>query len=194
MKSSFSELDVVPQDIERDAGRLLDVAMWCLGQDVRYPGGNLLVRFGCLREPLPLGREGTSAYSAPLHGARTLTLWGFGALVRQTQSPSGVFFRRDLLRPKLVALDRVAWPVFERAALGELRTPEGDAEILLARSAAAALTGWLGAYEAWVARELGCSYRGELLSRRRKRPPCAAEALPGAWQRFATRLLAVEAP
>ncbi|RKH08533.1 hypothetical protein D7X74_31380, partial [Corallococcus sp. CA047B] len=53
---------VLPCDVRRDGDRLFDVAMWCLGQDVRCPDGNVLLRHGLVREPRPEGVEGQSAY------------------------------------------------------------------------------------------------------------------------------------
>jgi len=194
----MSRLEAIPRELEQEGGRLLDVAMWCIGQDVRHPDGNLLVRRGCARDALPKGSVGTSAYSAALAGGATLTLWGFGALLVPAGRAQAVFFERALLRPQLVNMRHVSWPLFETAALGPLRPPVDVAEARLARLSAAALAAWLSEYEAWLAGEVGTAYRSSLLARRHKRPPCSAEALPQAWQRLAVRLLstteALEAP
>ncbi|WNG48777.1 hypothetical protein F0U60_35180 [Archangium minus] len=186
-----SLLHALPQDVRRDGERLFDISMWCIGRDVSHTD-NLLLRRGLSRERIPAGQQGTSAYSGALPGGGALTLWGFGALCRVCGE--SVYVPRDGFTPFLVEEGRVAWPVFQAAALGTPREPVTPGECSAARAAVASLAEWLAGYEEWVVSLLGSGWRHECLAARRKAPAVPVEMLAAEWRRLAERVEALERP
>lgn len=181
---------VLPMDLRRDAERLFDVTMWCLGKDVTCPEGNLLLRRGLTRTPRPEGQQGCSAYTFVLPGGGALTLWGFGVLC--DEGDEAVYIPRDGFAPQLVDVASVEWPVFQAAGLGTPREPFTFEERRMARAAAVTLAEWLARHEEWVASTLGAPWRRACLAERRKASPVRAEELEAAWWRLATRIRALE--
>ncbi|MGX6450126.1 hypothetical protein ACVU7I_18970, partial [Patulibacter sp. S7RM1-6] len=129
---------------------LLEVQFWLMGRDVERPDGNLLLRLGFVREPVPPGRKGSSRYRRREPDGGVL-LWTCGLLL----DARGV--RCLLVRGHPPAVASVE------------RTPDiyGTAEVLalLQRSPAsppAATTRalrWLADYEAAVLRAAGVGHR-----------------------------------
>ncbi len=177
-----------PRDVLREGERLFDVSLWCLGRDVGHEG-NLLLRHGLVRERIPVGQQGTSAYSGVLSGGGALTLWGFGALCRLCGE--AVYVPRDGFAPLLVDEAGVRWPVFQAAGLGIPRPPSSLSECQAARAAVVALARWMAGYEEWVVSLAGSSWRHECLAARRKASPVPVEALASAWGRLAERVTAL---
>jgi hypothetical protein len=184
-----SLLHVLPNDLRREGERLFDLSMWCLGRDVTH-AGNLLLRRGFTREGIPVGQQGTSAYSGALPGGGTLTLWGFGALCRVRGE--SIYVPRDGFAPVLVDEGRMTWPVFHSAGLGVPREPRTPLERSAARAAVASLAGWLAGYEEWVVELVGAGWRHECLAMRRKAPAVPVELLAAAWRRLAGRVETLE--
>lgn len=180
---------LLPCDVRRDGDRLFDVAMWCLGQDVRCPDGNVLLRHGLVREPRPPGVEGQSAYQGRLADGGRLTLWGFGALC--DMCGAAIFVPRDGFVPRWV--ERTCGSVFRVEDVGPRRDAASGAERRAARAGLALLADWLAEYEAWVARDVGLAWRRECLAARRKASPIPAEELSNAWRRMAVRVRATDA-
>ncbi|QRK07724.1 hypothetical protein JQX13_48380 [Archangium violaceum] len=184
-----SLLHALPLDVRRDGERLFEISMWCIGRDVSHTD-NLLLRRGLTRERIPAGQQGTSAYSGALPGGGAFTLWGFGALCRVCGE--SVYVPRDGFAPFLVDEERVAWPVFQAAALGTPREPVTPGECSAARAAVASLAGWLAGYEEWVVALMGRGWRHECLAARRKAPAVPVESLAAEWRRLAERVEALE--
>lgn len=177
-------LQLLPRDVLRDADRLFDVTMWCLGQDVRCPEGNLLLRRGLTRHARPEGVEGQSAYSVALaHGGR-LSLWGFGALCECGQA---VFVPRDGFAPRWLA-HAPARPAFQASELGPWRAPATAGERREVHQCLVELAEWLAGHEDWVLREVGLDWRRACVASRRKASPVPPEALAAAWWRLGARI------
>ncbi|SEM85875.1 hypothetical protein SAMN05444354_12487 [Stigmatella aurantiaca] len=181
---------VLPLALQRDAERLFDITLWCLGKDVTCPEGNLLLRRGLSRTRRPEDQKGCSAYGCVLPGGASLTMWGFGMLLQE--EAEALFLARDGFSPRWVEPACVRWPVFLAEGLGPLRTPLRFEEQRAARRAVVTVAEWLALYEEWVLAELGVDWRRECLESRRKASPVRAEELPGAWWRIATRARALE--
>jgi hypothetical protein len=97
-------------ELRRRLTMLLDQQLWCLGADIRYRGGNLLVARGFARHRPTGGRSGGSAYHGRL-GAVELVLWGFGvwatgpaegALFLGRRAPLPLRWRGDVEAPVAV--------------------------------------------------------------------------------------------
>jgi hypothetical protein len=172
-------------DLRRDAERLFDVTMWCLGRDVNHPEGNLLLRRGLSRERPPQGQQANSVYTAWLPAGGVLKLWGFGVLCDGCDG--AVYIARDGFTPRMVDREAVRWPVFDAEGLRASREPLSFEERRACRGAVVTLAEWLARYEGWVVDHLGPSWRFACLAERRKAPPVNAEELAAAWWRISTR-------
>jgi hypothetical protein len=180
----------LPLDLRRDAERLFDLSMWCLGQDVTCPDGNLLLRRGLIRERPPEGQQGNSVYTAALPGGGLLKLWGFGVLCDDSQE--AVYIPRDGFTPRLMDVASVPWPVFRAEGLGASREPVTFEERRACRFAVMTVAEWLARHEEWVAAQVGLGWRTACFAGRRKAPPVRVEELAAAWWRIATRTRALE--
>ncbi|MCE9667215.1 hypothetical protein LY474_05245 [Myxococcus stipitatus] len=179
---------LLPADALRDGARLFDTTLWCLGQDVLCPEGNLLLRRGLARHARPAGVEGQSAYSVALPEGGRLFLWGFGALC---ECGEAVFVPRDGFTPRW--LERApAGPAYRACDLGSGRAPVTDVERREVRRGLAGLSAWLAGHEEWVAREVGPDWRRACLRERRRAPPVPAEALGEAWARLGSRIRSLD--
>lgn len=186
---SFAEAPpILPRDVLRDADRLFDVSMWCLGQDVRCPEGNLLMRRGLVRHARPEGVEGQSAYCVALPDGGRLSLWGFGALCECGQA---VFVPRDGFTPRW--LERAPeGPAYRACELGTWRAPASVEERREVRRSLTGLAEWFAGHEDWVAREVGLEWRRACVAARRKAPPVPPETLAAAWWRLGTRIRSLD--
>lgn len=180
----------LPLELRRDAERLFDLTMWCLGRDVSHPQGNLLLRCGLTRERPPEGARGNSVYTAVLPGGGSLKLWGFGVLCDGGED--AVFMARDGFTPRMVDTARVQWPVFDAEGLRDAWAPRTFREQRGCRATVVMLAEWLARYEQWVADGVGLSWRGACFAERRKAPPVRPEQLAAAWWRIATRTRALD--
>jgi hypothetical protein len=177
-------------DLRRDAERLFDLSLWCLGRDVLCREGNLLLRRGLIRERPPEGQVGNSAYTASLPRGGVLKLWGFGLLC--DEGDGAVFFARDGFTPRLVDAASARRPVFQAEGLGAMRAPLTFEERRSTRAAVVTVAEWLARHEEWVGAQVGLMWRGTCFAERRKAPPVRAEELAAAWWRIAMRTRALE--
>ncbi|MCP3101349.1 hypothetical protein LZ198_20965 [Myxococcus sp. K15C18031901] len=179
---------LLPADVLREGDRLFDATLWCLGQDVLCPEGNLLLRRGLVRHARPAGVEGQSAYSVVLPGGGRLFLWGFGALC---ECGEAVFVPRDGFSPRWLEC-APAGPAYRACELGTGRPPATEVERREVRRRLAELAAWLAGHEEWVAREVGPDWRRACLESRRRAPLVAAEALAEAWSRLGSRIRSID--
>lgn len=179
---------VLPAGLRREAARLFDVSLWCLGQDVRCPEGDLLLRRGLVRHARPEGVEGQSAYAVHMPGVGRLMLWGFGVLCACGEA---VFVPRDGFLPRLLKVSPPE-PPFRVGDLGPWREPTTAEQNRDVRVALASVAGWLASHEDWVVRELGPGWRRECLEARGKASPIPADALAEAWRRLGARICSLE--
>lgn len=188
MATAFSL--ALPLELRRDAERLFDLTMWCLGRDLKHPEGNLLLRFGLTRERPPEGHQGQSVYTATLAGGGSLKLWGFGALCEGGEA--AVFIARAGFTPRLVDVACMEWPIFDAERLHSAYEPVTFQQQRACRASVAVLAEWLARYEQWVADGVGLSWRSACFAERRKAPPISPEQLTAAWWRIATRASACD--
>lgn len=180
----------LPMDLRRDAERLFDLSLWCLGRDVMCQEGNLLLRRGLTRERPPEGQPGNTTYTASLPRGGALKLWGFGLLCDDCEE--AVYFSRDGFTPRLVKVAEVRWPVFQAAGLGAMSEPRTFQERSATRLAVVTVAEWFARHEEWVAAEVGSQWRHTCLAERRKAAPVRAEELAESWWRLAVRARALE--
>ncbi len=147
----------------RHHGQLLfDRQMWCWGRDVRCPVGNLLIEYGCRKDPTPDPRRAASRYHAELTDGATLSIWAFGLLYRFEAEQ--VFLRRSDFRPQLVPSGTDWSAVWRSTELPLLTRPVNPAQQEQALGALRAMIRWMAAYESWVLAYAGAEWRSSVLA------------------------------
>ena len=148
---------------------------WCWGQDVLYPPGNLLIRYGLERLPAqgPDGR--TAGYTCSINDGGGIWLRG-AVLFYSRGCGSGIFLGRYDMRPRMITYDAPpldTWiqkglDVFPLAVASERGT---EAACLLVPEACA----WIANYERWITETVGVAHREQCLERWRQRETPAGE-------------------
>lgn len=173
----------LPLDVRKTGTALFDQQMWCWGQDIRCPEGNLLLAYGLTRKPPPETVKGSSRYHWSGSETHQLLLWGFGLAYMQIGT-GGLFLKRFGFTPRLLAGD----PLNQIWALDQLprvRLPRTSEEGQKTLTLFAALLRWISRYEQWIQETCGCAYRQHCLSAWQK-TICPAEAIVEEWNRLAT--------
>ena len=173
----------LPRELQRAGCDLLHQQCWCWGQDIRRPGGNLLLDYGFVRQRPAETTRGGSMYYQQCPCGRLTVLWGFG-LFYGAADTGGLLLTRSEFGPRwLPALDLTTPP----HQLADLHSCEPcnqrPAHTLLIEA-----LGWISAYERWVQATQGHAYRQSCLDAwKHGRVPqlVPAEQLPEAWQRLA---------
>ena len=148
---------------------------WCWGQDVLYPGGNLLIRYG-LERIASRGPDGrTAGYTCPINDRGGVWVRGSGVFYSRGFG-LGIFLGRYDMRPRVITCDAPplkTWmeqglDAFPLAAMSE----EGIAAACQLVPEACA---WIAAYERWITEAVGVEHREQCLERWRARETPAAE-------------------
>lgn len=183
----------------RHLGRaLLDAQLWCLGQDILHPDGNLLAAYGAERWREGLTDRQPSAYRHRSADGGRVTLWGYGLWLGDPVTGDGCFVRRKHFVPVLTD-DR--WPgaaAFVRDDRpGRRAATPGEARRLAALLCR--LARWCGDYERWIAATQPTEWR-HLCEARRPRATrlrgrsVPADTLESGWGRLTALLSALPAP
>ena len=170
--------------IRRQAEPLYTQQMWVLGQDVRYPEGNLLLDYGFQKQRfVPLGQGGSSQYTLILPDA-TLNLWSFGFTLSYQEH--SLLLKRYTFRPRLLkkALPQKIWKSIQ---LPPSRVPQqSDAENV--SKMLAMCCEFFGQYEAWLQQRMPANYRAQCIQRWPKRAVMNAEQMSPTWLDLAQML------
>lgn len=161
----------------RRASILLDQQMWLFGQDLRYEGGNLLIRYGCRRERDPANTA--SAYVHQPDSSSEMVLWSFGLMMGK-DGQGGVFLRRFSFRPRWTPHWRFATRFWEAESLARQTSPSCESDALSGLLRCTAF--WLATYEDWVLSTAGIDYRRECVERWSKKQKVAADEVAGEWR------------
>ena len=158
----------------RHAARaLLDAQLWCLGQDIRSPEGNLLVRYGAARDRAGLHDGQPSAYRWCGADGRRLVLWGHGVWVGDDAS-IGCYVHRKAFAPIATAGDWPAAHAFaDGGAAARRRAPVADVTPHVG-----ALCAWCAAYERWIAAVAPAGWRAHCEALRPRHVRRAARHAP----------------
>lgn len=167
------------------ASQLLDQQMWCFGQDIEYPHGNLLIRFGFARHRKPASNARISAYSFHPAPGSQIVLWGFG-LFYGAEGYGGMFLRRFQFCPTWTAAPALSECVWDPENIPDLRTAASAEQKVCVRHLLADALAWLAGYESWILDTVGVAYRQDCLERWPK-AVLEAERVPDEWRRLATR-------
>jgi hypothetical protein len=164
---------------------LLDQQLWCFGQDIRRKEGNLLCQLGMCRIRPPRGAGQSTLYLARLRGDRQVYLWGFGVLIADA-SGNALWVKRYTFDPFLLE-GPPAIPVHSHQDLGARRRPFSRPDLEIASGLVRAMAEWMGAYEHWVAENLGAGYRQKSLLGKPTPPVVRGREMALAWERVARR-------
>lgn len=156
---------------------LLDMQFWLLGRDVEHPDGNLLVRFGFLREP---------AVGAPTRyrretGGEHLVLWPCGLLLGTADT--GTLLLRGHVPADVTGLDPVPLRKLD-AVLAAHRAGADCSPVALGAACA-----WFARYEASVRTAVGLAHRVPRPGPRPQLAPADACSLEDAWRELGASYL-----
>lgn len=115
-------------------------SMWCLGQDILSPHGNLLVAYGLRKNK----ETDAPPKTASQYRQGPLTLWAFGIAWEE------LFVSRHRPRPSRLSTQLPENALWERSQLPATYWPDGD-EARHMRTQLVQLCGWMAAYESWLA-------------------------------------------
>ncbi|MCS6924840.1 MAG: hypothetical protein NZ578_02945 [Candidatus Binatia bacterium] len=175
--------DVVPllRHLRTFAAQLLHQQLWCWGQDICFPRGNLLLSYGLTRTRPPVPTAGSSHYQGEFHEA-ALSLWGFGVFCGHPQY-GGLFLQRYTWTFAWTPHSRLSPPVWTPADLPSVSAPRTPLTRRFAYHLLLILIQWILQYEGWVDDTIGKDYRREGLARFPAAVTSAEERL-NAWQRL----------
>jgi len=146
----------------RSTGKvLLHQQCWLWGKDLRSPEGNLLMRYGFTRHPLPEDAAGCTAYRLQLTCGSVLLLWGFGFYFSSPPQANrgGIIVGRYEFRPRLTPLADPPMPVWQSEQIPGRTLPQSTAEFAGALQLFAQGMRAIHAYESWIANDIGLAYR-----------------------------------
>lgn len=168
----------------RKLGRsLLDQQMWCWGQDVRRPEGNLLLAYGFTRYHCFEAKR-SSYLLAPTPDCQ-IALWGFGMFYGDAPM-GGLFLKRYEFQPKLTASAHLPSSCIAQAEAPPAHKPRTPDEAARTRNLAAAALRWISHYEQWIALNVGVNYRQHCIDKwRQSKQSVPAEAVATTWQELA---------
>lgn len=163
---------------------LLHHQCWAWGADVRYPEGNLLLRYGFER-----AARGEARRYVLRRADRRVVLWPFGmAFANCSRVESrAIFVGRFSFEPRCITLSSAA-TAWSSNCLEELPSDEGA--LAAALDVTLGAVRWITAYERWVGRVVGRAYRDRTLLTWDRATLCGGELRRG-WSNFARELEAV---
>lgn len=176
-----------PRPVQRFADKLLTQQVWCWGRDIEYVGGNLLIRYGCVRHrpPRAARQSGSTCYRLD-DGQRHLALWGFGLFYGERRL-GGLYVNRFRFQPVWSAVESLSLGIHWSDDLPPFARPSGSGQWERAHRLCRNMMEWIAGYERWVRREAGLDYRNECIAEW-LHPFVAADQVPAAWRVLGGRI------
>jgi hypothetical protein len=143
--------------LQRLGAELLHQQLYVIGRDIASKHGNLLLDYGCHRNPSPIPGI-PSLYTSSWNRRSRLSLRGFGVFVGN-DSIGGIFVQRYTFEPRWMPSSHfvpIAWLPGE---MPRTRRSRRSWEQRQANSMLLSMIQWFIEYEAWVAEQFGCHYR-----------------------------------
>jgi hypothetical protein len=175
---------LIHPNVRKLAADLLNQQLWCWGQDIQHPDGNILLKHGFMRVRSPEDHQGSSAYTLRLADEHTMMMWGFGLFCGQ-KDQGGVFIKRFGFAPKYTRSAELMMPIWSTAQLPEMRTPSSPFERAASRDLLVCALNWISRYERWVIDTFGIDYRRQCVKAWDK-AVVPAECAAGEWLRIAS--------
>lgn len=169
----------MPRTIRNFGVELLAQQLWCWGQDIECPDGNLLMQFGFERLRCPGDAEQSTCYrldSKDIH----VCMWGFGMFFGQ-RDLGGLYLSRVGFTPRWAPIESLSLEIHEPLDLPFFLRPRGRSQWSRARELWKSLQQWIADYERWVSRCVGLAYRRGCVDSW-LRPFVRADRMASAWQ------------
>ena len=141
----------------REASALLNQELFLLGRDIQSSRGNLLLEYGCRKEPSPY-RGIHSLYTYEFSRRKRIVFGGFG-LFCGDNARGGIFLHRkefDVGFRTQANLPRLPWVA---ALLPQFRRPKDPRERQNAGRLLHEMVAWFARYEDWIETRFGHRYR-----------------------------------
>ena len=148
--------------LQATAVELFSQQLWCFGEDVKHPAGNLLIEAGCDRNPAPEDKLNCpSIYTLHLSQTQRITLRGFGIFIGDDEY-GGLFIERFQFEPAYTKTAALQVPPWEPEDLPQLQqvTQENHSGGLTLLSR---LIEWFVCYEQMIVANYGEDYRNQTL-------------------------------
>lgn len=180
-------------DPRRLATRLLDLQLWCLGKDIEFPQGNLLLRFGMEKLSPPAGWKAVSLYRQSLSSGVSVLLRGFG-LFMACERQGTLYLPRENFRmihwPAPLPT-RLPWRTEDLPPFPPLQPDLLPAANEPGLHLTRRLLHWLADYEIWIQQTVGITYREQTCQAWHKAQhiPLPAHTFPHAWRALGDALL-----
>ena len=167
MNSTDTASELAPGDLGwlEAAEVLMHDQCWCWGQDVLYPGGNLLIRYG-LERIAAQGADGrTAGYTCSINDGGGVWLRGAG-MFYSPGCGSGIFLGRYDMRPRMITCDAPPLKTWiERGLAPFPLAEESEQGIATACQLVPEACAWIEAYERWITEAVGVEHREQCLER-----------------------------
>lgn len=167
---------------QRLGAELLHHQCWCFGKDVRFDGGNLLIRYGFERFQSPLEADGSTAYRFQIDPERALILWGFGVFYRENRN-FGIYLHRYKFIPQVIESNNLKLPIWKSEQLAPRRFPQESEEIRRTGEVTANLSDFIVGYETWISENAEKGWRKRCLKEWRLTRLSPSEIVKG-WQKL----------
>jgi len=156
------------------AEALMNDQCWCWGQDVLYPRGNLLIRYGLERIATPGPGGKTAGYTRSIDDGGSVSLRGSGVLY--SRGGAGIVLGRFDVLPRLATGDAPPLDRWIEKGLSAFPLAAASGEGMAAACRLVPeLCAWIAAYELWIAETVGLEHREACLQRWPKRTTPAGE-------------------
>lgn len=157
------------------AQALMSDQCWCWGQDVLYPRGNLLIRYGLERIAVPGPGGRTAGYTRSIDDGGGVWLRGSGVLYSRG-SGGGILLGRFDTSPRLATGDDPPLERWIEKGLSAFPLAAASGEgMAAARRLVPEACSWIADYELWIAETVGVEHRERCLERWPKRATPAGE-------------------
>lgn len=173
-----------PHTIRRFGEKLLAQQLWCLGQDIEHPQGNLLMQYGFSRHRDRDLNFRSTCYRLD-QGQLHVALWGFGVFFGR-RDLGGLFLGRFGFCPVWAPIEAIALSVHWPDELPAFGRPHGSGQWRRAKLLWATLLQWISEYERWTTVAAGLQYRQKCVESW-LRPFVKAERMADAWRFVAMR-------
>ncbi len=150
-----------------EASALLNQEIYLLGRDIQSSRGNLLLEYGCCKEPSPY-RGIHSLYTYHFSRQKRIVFRGFGVFFGAS-ARGGIFLRRNQFDVGFLpeaTLPRLPWVP---ALLPHFRHPKDPQERRNAGRLLFETVEWFRCYEGWVEKQFGRAFRMGQLSHYQRR-------------------------
>lgn len=172
----------LPPAIRALGDATLEKQLWCLGQDIRRPEGNLMMEYGFERNRPGTNVMGSSAYSLN-DGTTQVVVWGWGIAIAEA-GKGALWIRRNNFDPQWSPIEEIPSTVFRPEDLPRSMVPSTPEEEGHALHLFQTLCSTLAKYETWIDLNQQSSYRADILARhpsRRQEDTTETHDMAGQW-------------